>query len=382
MSRFGRLLLRQLFGNPKGPTPHRLVSLLGLTLLLTALPAAAQTREARLQEILDAFQAVNVAAPGVVVYAYSPQLDLDWTGTTGLSNRNGAPLTGDATFRIASNTKTYVAAAVLRLMEEGKLSLDDSLADHLPPAWADLLRADGYRIGDMTLRMVLSHTSGLWEHPADPRYGEAIEANPQRVWTPDEVVRLTVEWGDPVGPPGAQWSYSDTGYILLGRIIEDLTGQPLGVAVRRLVNYDKLGLKATWWEISETAPAATGDRAHQYYGDSDTHDWNPSLDLYGGGGIICDAKDLGLFTRKLMKGRVFAKPATLGLMIGEGAPNYRLGLMNVELGPYLGWGHTGFWNTFSFYVPSLDLTLSGCVLNHFAGRGQALAAQMVEALSE
>ena len=92
----------------------------------------------RLQTVLDEFHVANPAAPGVVVQVESPSLGLEWAAAVGLSTRNSAgPLTTDHTFRIASNTKTYVAAAILRLAEMGKLSLDDPLARYLP--------ADQYR---------------------------------------------------------------------------------------------------------------------------------------------------------------------------------------------------------------------------------------------
>ena len=119
-----------------------------------------------LQAIVDQFQADNPAAPGVVVFIECPRLGLDLVITSGTEDRGSdQPLTAAHTFRIASNTKTYVAAAVLRLAEQGKLDLDDSLGRHLPARYRDMLRGDGYDLDAITLRMVLSHTAGLFEHP-------------------------------------------------------------------------------------------------------------------------------------------------------------------------------------------------------------------------
>ena len=245
---------------------------------------------------------------------------------------------------MASNTKTYVAAAMLRLAELGRLDLDDSLGKHLSGKYKALLADDGYDLQTITLRQMLGHTSGLFEHPADPRYEEQILADPQHVWTAEEQVTRCVEWGDPVGAPGEKFSYSDTGYILLGSIIEKLTGKNLGASVHQLCDYEALGLGSTWWEIMEEAPSGAGPRAHQYFEDIDTTDWHPGLDLYGGGGT----------------------------------PDYRLGLICAELGGHVAYGHTGFWNTFAFHVPALDLTVSGCLLNHHAARGQELADELVK----
>ncbi len=334
----------------------------------------------RLQTVLDEFHAANPAAPGVVVYVHSPSRDLDWTAAVGQAVRGSTdPLTVDCTFRIASNTKTYVAAAILRLAEMGKLSLDDPLGGYLPADQHKLLADDGYDLDAMTIRQVLAHTSGLFEHPSDPRFEEAILADPHYHWTRIEQITKCVEWGDPVGAPGKLFSYSDTGYVILGGIIEKLTGDNLGVAVRSLLDFDGLGLPSTWWEIYEETPAGAGPRAHQYYGDLDTFDWDPSLDLYGGGGLICDVRDLALFTLLLLEGRVLEQ-ASLEEMTSAGTLNYGLGLANINLGDYLSQGHAGFWNTFVFHVAELDLTVSGCILNRHAEKGRELAWLLVKAV--
>jgi D-alanyl-D-alanine carboxypeptidase len=351
-----------------------------LLVLFCAASTASATEDPAgdLQAAVDEFLAENAAAPGVVVYVECPRLGLDQAIAAGFEDRDSdRPLTSAHTFRIASNTKTYVATAILRLAELGRLNLDDSFGRHLPAKYGDLLRADGYDLDAITLRQVLSHTAGLFEHPADPRYAEQILADPQHAWTRDEQVARTVEWGDPVGVPGEKFSYSDTGYILLGSIIEKLTGKNLGVAVRELCGYEKLGLDSTWWEILEEEPADAGPRAHQYFGDEDTTDWHPGLDLHGGGGLITDIGDLGKFMRQLLKGNVLAEEASFAAMTGGGTSGYRLGLICTELGGHVAYGHSGFWNTFAFHVPALDLTVSGCVLSHHAARGQELADELV-----
>ena len=147
--------------------------------------------------------------------------------------------------------------------------------------------------------------------------------------------------------------------------------------MHRLLDYEALGLGATWWELMEPAPTGAGPRAHQYYGEFDTIDWHPSLDLYGGGGLLSDARDLALFMRLLLEGEVLHDPATLQEMTSRGTPGYRLGLIHTELAGHEAWGHSGFWNTFAFHVPDLDLTVAGCISDHFCERGQALAERLV-----
>jgi D-alanyl-D-alanine carboxypeptidase len=353
-----------------------------LTFLLAVLPThslAEDDLSRALQDILEGYHAANPGVPGVVVQVSSPSLGLEWAAAVGTDGANPAsPLQTGHTFRIASNTKTYVAAAVLRLVELEKLGLDDPLGPHLSPAERELLAGDGYDLEAMTIAQVLAHTSGLAEHPADPRYEEAILADPHHRWTPLEQVTACVEWTDPVGPPGGPFSYSDTGYILLGGIIERLTEQPLGPAVRELLRYDELGFEATWWEIFEEPPGSAGPRAHQYYGELDTYDWDPSLDLYGGGGLISDVREMGLFIRLLLEGHVL-QDDSLKEMTERGTADYKLGIFRLEFGDHLAWGHSGFWNTFAYYVPELDLTVSGCILNHHAEKGWEMARRMVEA---
>lgn len=336
-----------------------------------------------LQNIVDRFHSENQMAPGISVYAECPALNLKWEGLSGTVAKNSdAPLKSSHTFRIASNTKTYVAAAMLRLVEDGVLTLDDTLAQLLNSEWKAVLSGDGYALDKMTLKQVLSHTSGLGDHSAGDRYGNAIMAEPLYHWTADEQVKLCAKWADPVGAPGELYKYSDTGYIILGSIIQEKTGKNLGQAVRHILDYDSLGLHSTWWQYMEEKPEAAGPRAHQYFGDQDVTEWNASCDLYGGGGLLTDTVDLARFMRLLLTEKVLKKEATLLEMTRAGTEPYRLGLMHMQLGGHDALGHQGFWNTFAFHIPSLDLTLSGVILNHHAANGRILADRLAACVSE
>jgi D-alanyl-D-alanine carboxypeptidase len=244
-----------------------------------------------------------------------------------------------------------------------------------------LLRGDGYDTNAITIAQVLSHTAGFGDHTDDPRFEAVVLNDHAHHWTSDEQIRRLVEWRDPVGKPGERYKYSDSGYVILGTIVERVTGRRLGPAVRQLVDFGKLGLTVTWWETMEPVPAAAGPRAHQYFGDADVTGWEPSFDLYGGGGLVTDTRELGLFMRELLRGRVFANPATLAAMTTRGTETYRLGLMAVDFDGHEALGHQGFWNTFAFQVPSLYLTVSGSILNHHATNGKELARRLVAAVA-
>ncbi len=351
-----------------------------LAMLLASGAAWAQgpTLGSQLQGTLDAFLAENPKAPGVAVTVLCPSRGLDWSGAAGtIAHKDSTPLGPRHTFRIASNTKTYVAAAVLRLAELGRVRLDDRLSAHLTPAQSELLRSDGYDVEAITLAHVLSHTAGFGDHTDDPRFQERILASPQHAWTAEEQLRLLVEWRAPVGKPGEKFIYSDSGYVLLGTLLERWTGRKLGPAVHELLRYERLGLRSTYWEYMEKAPEGVGPRAHQYLGEQDVTAWFASYDLYGGGGLVTDSRDLALFMRQLLKGKVFDRPESLEEMTGRGTLPYRLGLMALECDGRLALGHQGFWNTFAYHVPSLDLTVGGSITNHEATNGRELVRRLV-----
>ena len=343
-----------------------------------AMQAQDQYMKVKLQKTIETFLSENPSAPGVCVTVICPEKGLDWSGAAGKAARGDAgPLTPLHTFRVASNTKTYVAASVLRLAEMGRISLDDPLSKHLSTEQSKLLKSDGYDVDSITLAQVLSHTAGFGDHTNDDRFEERILSDHDYPWTAEEQLRLLVEWREPVGKPGEKYQYSDSGYVLLGTLLEKWTGMKLGPAVRELLRYDKLGLKSTYWEYMEKAPEGAGPRAHQYFGDQDVTEWTASYDLYGGGGIVADTRDMAIFTRKLIAGEVFDKPRTIREMLGRGTYPYRLGLMVRECDGRLAIGHQGFWNTFVFYIPSLDMTVSGCILNHGATNGFELVRRLV-----
>ncbi len=354
-----------------------LVTILALGCAQPAVPPAAPDPADDLQALIEKVVADDAAVHGAALAVFSPSLGLAWEGAAGWADpENGTEMTPAHPVRIASNTKTYVAAAILRLVEDGRLDLDDPIAEHLPVDVVELLDGDGYDTGAMTIRHLLTHTSGLFDHSETDAYTEAIVADPQHRWTPMEQITLAVETGDPHAPPGVIYTYCDTGYVLLGLILEEASGRPLAAAVRELIDYKALGLDSTWWEVLEPQPEGTSDRAHQYYGDLDTTDFYPAFDLYGGGGIAATVGDLARFFGGLFRGRVFAEPETLQTMLstfeglqplpdaGERAlpPGaYRMGVWVLETDGHTTYHHTGFWGTMAVHVPDLDLTIAATV---------------------
>ena len=315
-----------------------------------------------LQRLADSLVQARPRLPGILIAVESKTQRRTWSVAAGLSDTaRRIPLAPQQPVRIASNTKTYVAAAVLRLMEQGRLSLADPLSKHLPASLDALLRTDGYRTDSITIEQVLSHRAGFNEHPAVPSYVARLRTHPTYRWTREEQLRWLVDSLSPVGPPGAQFRYSDSGYTLLGAIVERYTGQPLGPAVRALVGFERLGLTGTWWETMEPAPRGVAERAHQYLNGFDAYGIDPSFDLYGGGGIVAPMGDVARFLSALLDGKVFAHPATLDTMLAPRSSEmagYGLGIFGANAGGLRGRGHSGFWGTTAMVFPDAGVTIA------------------------
>jgi D-alanyl-D-alanine carboxypeptidase len=335
--------------------------------------------EASLQELAEADLAAWPEMPARLLHVLAPGLGLDVEVAAGVADlATGEPLRPGSRFRIASATKPFVAAATLRLVEDGRLSLDDTLDVLLEGEYDELLRSGGYDLGSITLRHLLTHTSGLYDFAADaygPREPDGFEArvhaDPRHRWTRFEQVALAISHGHPYGAPGAVFAYSDTGACLVGEILERTTGSTMGRAIRELVDYERLGLKHTWQETIEPDPPDLPQLSHQYEEELDVTDMDASVDLYGGGGLMSTCRDLGRFFRAVLRGEVFRESSTLRTMtttlVGvpltdeagwdEDPSTAGLFLFRREIGGETWWGHDGYWGTTAFTCPARDVTI-------------------------
>jgi len=332
---------------------------------------------ATLQEIVDNAVAGSETIPAAALYVDAPRLGVVWEGAAGVADpATGEPMTAAHPVLVASNTKTFIAASILRLWEDGRIGLDDPIADHLPQEYVELLESDGYLVDEITIRHLLTHTSGLYDYADRSIYPQMILDDPTHRWTRTEQLEAAVAWGDPLGAPGEIYNYSDTGYILLGAILETTTGLSMPDAVRELIGYERIGLDSTWFETLEPRPSGVPELAHQFFGDADSATIDPSSDLYGGGGIAAPVGDLGRFMRALFTGGVYTNPETTETMLttvdtvkmsasGEasGMPPgmYRMGVWVMEVEGYTVYRHSGFWGTVADYVPELDLVVAATV---------------------
>jgi len=289
----------------------------------------------------------------------------------GTADHAGDKLDQSTPVRIASVTKTFVAATALRLVEEGKLDLGQPIKRYIDTRFDDLLTSDGYDTSAITVKHLMSHTGGLVDHTHGKAFFDTILSDPSHHWTREEQIKGAVDWLDPLGAPCEKFSYSDTGYVLLGHIIEKQSGITLAAAVRRYLSLDSLGLKNTYWELAEENADAEARRAHQYFQGMDTFGWSATLDHYGGGGLVSTTRDMAVFFEALFGGKIFKNPEMLDLMLSkDGLPDaspYRLGLFEWEVDGVTYYEHSGFWGTLVMYVPSRKRAIAGAVLHqkHF-----------------
>ena len=173
-----------------------------------------------------------------------------WLGAAGRADIAAKePMTTRTAFALASVSKTLTAAVVLQLVGEGRLALDQPVAPLLPAYKLDRR---------ITVRMLLDHTSGLPDYFLNPKIDKPLRARPDATWTPERAWSY-VAAKRPV--PGKVWRYSNTNYLLLGELVEAVTGRTLAVEVRaRLL--DPLALRSSWYQAEEKprAEGATGYR--------------------------------------------------------------------------------------------------------------------------
>ncbi|MEU9000563.1 serine hydrolase domain-containing protein [Streptomyces sp. NPDC048551] len=262
-----------------------------------------------------------------------------WVGNAGACRlgEDEKPPT-DGRFRIGSNTKTFVAALVLRLVAEGTLALDHPVTGYLP----------GFELDPrITLRMLLQHTSGVFnftgEYYPDGTFvpgvawaGQEWVDNRFKTYRPQDLVRLALS--KPARfEPGTDWSYSNTNYVLARLLVEEVTGRPLAEEMRRLV-LDPLGLADTVVPTTETEIAEP--HAHTYYryeeaGRQKTVDvtlQNPSW-ISSGGDMISTTQDLHTFISALLSGHLLPAPLLAEMCTPHPKAGYGLGVFVQPVGP-------------------------------------------------
>jgi D-alanyl-D-alanine carboxypeptidase len=340
-----------------------------LSLLACAACARAPARRPGTDSIaarLERIVARDARLPGVVFAISAPELS--FSGAAGrLSRRSGArAATADDLFRTASITKIFVAVAALRAQEAGQLHLDTPVDSLLSPQSVRALTGGGYDPGRITLRMLLQHTAGIFDYTEAPSFYDTLAVDPTHRWTRAEQLALAMNEGSPLHAPARDYRYGDTHYILAAEAVERATGQGLAAVLRGAAG--DLDLADTHLESLEPGPGDAAERLiHPYIGGIDTREWDPSWDLYGGGGLVSSAPELVVFFDALFRGELLGGAAMEELTtvpaVGEGAffgIDGGMGINRFFLSDGSAcWAGYGFFTSEVVHCPSLGATWAG-----------------------
>ncbi|MEB9458320.1 MULTISPECIES: serine hydrolase domain-containing protein [Bacillus cereus group] len=287
-------------------------------------------------------ETVQLGAPGILAKAYNNGKTSSYTaGVADLSTKK--PVKSDYRFRIGSVTKSFTATTVLQLVGENRVQLDDSIEKWLP----GLIQGNGYDGNQITIRQLLNHTSGIAEYLKSK---DADIMNSKKTYTAEEIVKIGLALPSDFSP-GKGWSYSNTGYVILGMLIEKITGNSYAEEIEKRI-IEPLDLPNTF--LPGNSPVIPGkNHARGYVKMEETGElkdityYNPSL-ANAAGDMISNADDLNKFFSsllggKLLKERELKEMLTTvpveGKAVGDG---YGLGIYETKLPNGVSvWGHGG-----------------------------------------
>jgi CubicO group peptidase (beta-lactamase class C family) len=267
-----------------------------------------------------------------------------WSDAYGTYGTNGEnELSPDMLYEIGSNTKTFIASTILILEEEGKLSIDDQISDYLPTI--------KYIDENTTIKQLLNHTSGIYNFTDHSSFPAEINGNPYKFWTVSEVFNKFLNKKD--FDPGTDWSYSNTNYILLGLIIEEVSdGTPAHEIIREKL-LDTLGLDDSFMAEFDDKLNYTKEKVGTWIAiDLEGNTQYLGIDFvslmssaWTAGAMVATPTNLAVWARELYGGKVLSKSSfqkmTETVSIGSPFKRYGLGMFETSSNGYKYFGHGG-----------------------------------------
>lgn len=328
-----------------------------LTALLLLGACGPATDAQTFPEILD--EAIDRELPGIVLVVDSPDTARSFRGAAGLADTAGSvPMTVDAGFRIASNSKTFVGLAIASMQVDGLLDIDLPLADLL-----DSTDLQGIaNVDRATLRQALNHTSGIPDYLDGDAFWDAVDRGRSAPWS----IRDALDYarGEPAEfTPGTDWFYSNTNYLLAGLALEQDASGSWGSAIRARV-LDPLGMSASFVENEEEVRTPI---VHGYAkGEQDMLRIDTGYGLPDGG-VVATAPELAGFIRAVGGGTPVTGTLAdaIDMLLDDAADSgegdrYGLGLGEFATPCGRTLGHGGYLDGYlseMFYVPSRDLAV-------------------------
>ncbi len=240
----------------------------------------------------------------------------------------GVPATPDMHFRSGAVAIAYIGTVLLQLRDKGVLAIDDKLSKWFP----DYPRAD-----QITLAMLVNNTSGYADYVTDESFVQRLYADPFRPWRPEDLTAIAL--GRPMTcDPGTCWSYAHTNFVILGRVLEKVTGRPLETLIREGI-LDPLSLRDTRSEMTATVQEPV---LHAFTADRDKYEestfWNPSWTLASGAVMTSSISDLLTSAAAIGTGALVSPdshalqvaPLTAKLKPWSATAYYGLGIVNLD----------------------------------------------------
>lgn len=320
-------------------------------------------------------------APGVLLGINAPFQQLQFQGAAGkYCLEDDSELKPRHAFRIASMSKTFTGLLCAQLIEQGQINLQTPVVELLPAHIASRVPvAPGHDRQEITLELLLHHRAGFNDFALSEEWFQVLAGDPGRFRAPVEIAEWALDNAQLVGAPGETYHYSDTGYVLLGLLLEQLTASSYAQLCRERI-FDPLGMDRTYLEGHE---AARGELSHCYINIKD--DYIDALQINGScdwaaGGHVSTLDDLDRFLRGTFAGRLTRKPETLdNFLRGQLAKpgyHYAMGIGRKVIHGKTLWGHLGHWGSFMYYCPEERLSLSG-TLNHDGAQHNAFLEQLL-----
>lgn len=307
-----------------------------------------------IEAVIESYQVAEQLV-GVVVSVDTTGCD-SWTAAWGEADTAaGVPLTSDHLLRAGSLTKSYTAALVLVLAEDGLLSLDDTL---------DLWGVVVPDATEITIRQLLNHTSGLADYQSSAEFTQALQVDPDRIWTPQELIDYALALG-PVAAPGELHSYSNTNYVIAALLAEAAAQQPYAEALRTRI-FEPTQLIHTYVEGDElwNEPTATGYLVVSMGAPQDTTGFYHGSQVWSAGAIVSTAGQLRAWIAALLT-TDFLDPDSqaelVDLVPSPGIVGYGLGVFAIEFGDVVAYGHNGAVMGFqasAFYDPATGTSVA------------------------
>ncbi len=282
---------------------------------------------AKLQDTLNFLVASNPNTKGISASVFCPGMGI-WQGVAGISHP-GVPLTPEMEFMIASNTKLFTSVTLIMLAEDNIISLEDPISAYIP----NFANVDP----NITIRQLLNHTSGVADMYVTTAQLDSVAADPNRIWTPEEVLAWV---GAPLFPAGTSYGYSNTNYILAGMIAESATGYHISQLIRDSI-LTPLNLDSTFYDVQEVV---LGFKAHPWKSGVDINNISRnSINSAIGpaGAMYSTSGEMAQWYRALMNGAIINASSFAEMTTFLPPQNYGLGIAQFAFNGSTEWGHGG-----------------------------------------